>query len=1405
MSPSRVMASEECFINKRDSSRAESEPHREAEGFGVPLSQTRASSEEQDISASGELSEQDYESQSNSLQGGDLEDQAASTKPIQFVINVPEVNNASEYEEIIENNTVDSVLEELKDPGNETWYKVLFEDGREDQIPSSQLTTLPNGTNALDLFIADAEDESTSDSEPLVRNRQTRSMSFNIGKRARPARPTTRNSPNESEDELSMIQPAPKKRLLTRGPRMVISGASDQPRRSGRNSSTLISDETDEGSEPKFAKSTRVSTRGKSKVSYNYDLGLDRLEQDEEMGSDQDFVQVGSDIRFIKSKVTKKGTKKVPDRRSRRQIDGGTTKAKAKKEGSFELSSEDERPEPSRRSGRTTKAAKNMREVVEEDEVFAEEDELLTEDKANSRVPNVMNIREVFKALSPRSPFRLLHNKTCDACKSSGLAESKGPLVHCQGCTTSIHKICLGPRSAREHIVTKIADSDFVLQCRRCTGLAKKKDSTAPRLDICQSCKVPGASCREFSTKRTARQEEKLRTENDGVDPITDIAATLVNNPDNVLFRCVKCRRAFHFEHLPTLGDDSTEAAVDQNARAERIGEYIDEFRCKDCRELPGDVKGIVAWRPLNIDTYVPQTPLNDLAPEEKEYLIRWADRSYFQCTWMPGAWVWGSVAKATKAAFARQEENQLPKMTEEDAIPEEYLRMEIVLDVRYTSNVSAHGEKIDRARINEVDEVLVKFQGLGYNEVVWEHPPDPSESERWADFVTAYNEFLAGKYFKQPPANMQKRIDDYRRLNFAKFVKLDEQPSALTGGKLMNYQMEGLNWLLYNYHKRKSVILADEMGLGKTLQIISLIVTLVKDKPKTWPFLVVVPNSTCPNWRREIQTWAPSLRVVAYYGDRDAREMAMKYELFPNGAKDLRAHIVVTSYEAPVDDHSRQFFRRIKWSGVIVDEGQRLKNDKNLLYSALQAINTPFKVLVTGTPLQNNKRELFNLLQFIDDSIDAEALDEEFSELNNENIPKLHGMIKPYFLRRTKATTLKFLPPLSQVIVPVTMSVVQKQLYKSILSRNPELMRSIFASTKTASKPGERGNLNNILVQLRKVLCHPFMFSQAVEERELTKSALHRNLVEASSKLQLLDIMLPKLRERGHRVLIFSQFLAQLDIIEDFLVGLGFQFERLDGSVGTLEKQRRIDAFNAPDSPLFAFLLSTRAGGVGINLATADTVIIMDPDFNPHQDIQALSRAHRIGQKKKVLVFQLMTKDSAEEKIVQIGRKKMALDHVLIESLDQEDDADLDLESILKHGATALFEDNEENDIRYNSSSVDKLLDRTIMENTNAGDDKTVESAFSFARVWANDQEALTDDIGDADSPGPAESFGVWDKLLEERAAEAAREAEVKKEILGKGKRVRKVSTRPLVFNLVLLLLIYEGRQLQRSRRSCG
>lgn len=490
-----------------------------------------------------------------------------------------------------------------------------------------------------------------------------------------------------------------------------------------------------------------------------------------------------------------------------------------------------------------------------------------------------------------------------------------------------------------------------------------------------------------------------------------------------------------------------------------------------------------------------------------------------------------------------------------------------------------------------------------------------------------------------------------------------------------------------------------------------------------------------------------------------------------------MAAHVVIMSYDSTQDPKTSQRFSSVKWAGLVVDEGQRLKNDRSLLYQALRVMKIPFRLLLTGTPLQNNKRELFNLIQFIDHSQSAEKLDEEFEVLNKETLPRLHEKIRPYFLRRTKAGVLKFLPPMAQIILPVTMTVIQEKLSKSIMAKNPQLIKAIFANSKMNKK--ERGSLNNILMQLRKCLCHPFMYSEAIEEKHDDPVVIHRNLVEASAKLLLLEQMLPKLKERGHRVLIFSQFLQQLDIVEDFLAGIGYQYRRLDGQLSSLEKQRRIDAFNEPGSAIFAFLLSTRAGGVGINLATADTVIIMDPDFNPHQDIQALSRAHRIGQKQKVLCFQLMTKDTVEERIMQIGKKKMALDHALIESMDDDEIAGDDLESILAHGAQALFSDDyQKGAIHYDGPAIDRLLDRSQTEQTKVDDEGSAEAQFTYAKVWSNDKANLEDELeaaAEAEAPEPISS-SVWDKILAEREEEARRHAEANQERLGRGERRRTV-----------------------------
>ncbi|KAF2231693.1 hypothetical protein EV356DRAFT_281425 [Viridothelium virens] len=1123
---------------------------------------------------------------------------------------------------------------------------------------------------------------------------------------------------------------------------------------SARSHSQLSASEspTSEGSvpdEPRPRRSTRQAssenrrTRNSSYQRLSYKGNA--VEEFEESSSEGDFI--------LRSDVALQGRKRK--RGIARRLRGRPVIEKDE--------SDFEQPLTSRRSGRSTRHQRNMQEARIDDIYRSESDKAPV-------APKAVGARETFKPLPRQDEFRLRH---CQQCESCGNGSVTGQLIYCQGCTLAYHKSCLGPRNGREHLVTKVDEDDFVLQCRRCVSFPRKKEHTAPDQGKCQVCRDSGQSCPPFRECKTMLQEQKAREDNDGRDPITDVDPNLINNADSVLFRCVGCWRAWHFPHLPSLDNSGLmDLDTDEDGLAEqRFREYCRKWTCMECQNMPAKVAGLIAWKPVDEDEYTAGFKADMVDEDDKAYLIKWEGMSYFRASWMPGAWVWGVASPVTRKAFAKREDGQLPKMRTEDAIPEDYLRIDIVLDVKFTSIVDIRTEEVDKARIKEVDKALVKYKGLGYEDAVWENPPISDEPERWDDFVVAYNDWVMGRYVHLPKSHALKvRLDKVRSLNFGQKLEKKKQPENIKGGELMQYQIEGLNWLYYRWFSNENAILADEMGLGKTIQIIGLLATLAQDH-NCFPFLLVVPNSTCPNWRREIKRWAPSLRVVTYFGTADARDLSYRHELFPEGSKELRCHVVVTSYETAADNSSARFFKRVPWQGLVVDEGQRIKNDQTILYTALTQLKIPFRILVTGTPLQNNARELFNLLQFLDDSFDAASLEVEYAELTAQNVPRLHDMIRPFFLRRTKAQVLTFLPPLAQIIVPVSMSVVQKKLYMSILAKSPDLLRSIF--TSDAVKKSDRGSLNNILMQLRKCLCHPFVYSQDIEERSTSAAISHRNLVEASSKLQLLELLLPKLKERGHRVLIFSQFLNMLDVIEDFIDGLELPYHRLDGTVSSLQKQKRIDEFNAPNSPLFAFLLSTRAGGVGINLASADTVIILDPDFNPHQDIQALSRAHRIGQKKKVLCYQLMTRASAEEKIVQIGRKKMALDHVLIEKMDADDATGFDMESILRHGASELFDESREHDIKYDSASVDKLLDRSQIENTQAGNDNSAESQFSFARVWANDEADFDDSLHGTDTEeGPDPT--TWERILKERERAAAEEKAMVEKAFGRGRRAR-------------------------------
>lgn len=664
-------------------------------------------------------------------------------------------------------------------------------------------------------------------------------------------------------------------------------------------------------------------TRTRKNINYSDTAGLAVLSSD---GSEEDLVQLGKRKRTSYVRLSLSQPRKL--------LPGSQHPDSSSDEG-------EEEEEGVRRSGRNV-ARRSMREVGEDD--VGE-----TTATANA-VIRYIGAKESFKTLADDDDFRLRHCQTCDKC-SEPESYMNGNLIYCQGCTLSYHPKCLGPRGSREHLVTKIGKKDFVLQCRRCIGLSAQKDPMSPDQGLCFSCGEPGEATSSFRDRKTTQEEQKEREENDGKDPVTDVIQDLINNHGHVLFRCRICYRACHMYHLPPKSDCApSEGSNEEELAARRFEEYHLDWMCKDCSDAPADIESLVAWRPLNVDEYKPGQPSDAVIENMKEYLIKWKKISYFKVQWMPGAWVWGVTAPTMRTAFAKKNNSyNLPKMTTEEAVPEDYLRVDIVLDVEYTSVVSHPTEKIAKGRINDVKNMLVKFKGLAYEEVVWTEPPHHKDTERWEDFKAAYEDWVVGSYTREPvQKELRASLAKTRTEDFGASLEMKTQPSTMIGGNLMPYQLEGLNWLYYQWFKEQNAILADEMGLGKTIQVIGFLAAL-KEVHGCWPFLVVVPNSTCPNWRREIKQWAPSLRVVTYYGSAKARELAFKHELFPGGNKTLGCHVVVTSYDAAQHEEFRKVFRGVHWAGLVVDEGQRLKNDKSILYSALNALKPPFKLLLTG------------------------------------------------------------------------------------------------------------------------------------------------------------------------------------------------------------------------------------------------------------------------------------------------------------------------------------------------------------------------------------------------------------------------------------------------------------------------
>lgn len=517
----------------------------------------------------------------------------------------------------------------------------------------------------------------------------------------------------------------------------------------------------------------------------------------------------------------------------------------------------------------------------------------------------------------------------------------------------------------------------------------------------------------------------------------------------------------------------------------------------------------------------------------------------------------------------------------------------------------------------------------------------------------------------------------------------LTTQPSTLQG-QMRQYQLEGLNWMIRLQENGVNGILADEMGLGKTMQSISILVYMMEFKADNGPHLIIVPKSTLSNWMNEFERWAPKFDVVKFHGNKEERADIAENVLQPGQRDEKRKwHVCVTTYE--ICNLDRNVFNKFAWSYLIIDEAHRLKNEASIFSKTVRTLETRFRLLLTGTPLQNNLHELWALLNYLvpDVFASAEQFDEWFNldiddaDEKNKLISQLHKILRPFMLRRLKADVEKSLLPKSETILFTGMSVMQKKLYRDILMRDLD--------TLTGKSGGSRTAVLNIVMQLRKCAGHPYLFD-GIEDRTLPPLGEH--LVENCGKMVLLDKLLLRLKERGHRVLVFTQMTRILDILEDYMHMRGFQYCRIDGNTSYEDREERIDAYNKPDSEKFVFLLSTRAGGLGINLQTADVVILYDSDWNPQADLQAQDRAHRIGQKKPVQVFRLVTEDTIEQKIVERAQQKLKLDAMVVQQGRLKDKDKLTADELLnavRFGADKIFKSK---DSSITDDDIEMILD---------------------------------------------------------------------------------------------------------------
>ncbi|KAG0296510.1 hypothetical protein BGZ96_009329 [Linnemannia gamsii] len=562
-----------------------------------------------------------------------------------------------------------------------------------------------------------------------------------------------------------------------------------------------------------------------------------------------------------------------------------------------------------------------------------------------------------------------------------------------------------------------------------------------------------------------------------------------------------------------------------------------------------------------------------------------------------------------------------------------------------------------------------------------------------------------------------QELLNDEENENDDSSFVFTESPAYVKNGTLRDYQIQGLNWMISLYKNGINGILADEMGLGKTLQTISFLGYLKHIQGVSGPHLVIVPKSTLHNWKSEFNKWLPDANVFLLHAHKEERGEMIQSRLLTQ-----EFDVCLTSYDICLLEKTH--LKKFAWQYIVIDEAHRIKNENSQLSQIIRAFNSKNRLLITGTPLQNNLHELWALLNFLlpDVFSSSEDFDSWFENQGGDQdkvVQQLHKVLRPFLLRRIKSDVEKSLLPKKEVNLYVGLTPMQRQWYQRILEKDIDAVNGAAGSKREG-----KTRLLNIVMQLRKCCNHPYLFDGAEPGPPYTTE---QHIIDNAGKMVVLDKLLKRMKEQGSRVLLFSQMSRVLDILEDYCVFRGYEYCRIDGQTNHEDRVTAIDEYNKPDSSKFIFLLTTRAGGLGINLVTADIVILYDSDWNPQVDLQAQDRAHRIGQKKQVYVFRFVTENGIEEKVLERAAQKLRLDQLVIQQgrmAQQQKASNKDeLLTMIQHGAADVFKGTSDN-FAYDPD-IEQILRR--------GEEKTSELNQKYSNVGIEDLAKFTNAEGSA------------------------------------------------------------------------